>query len=596
MKKIKQIISILTIIIMFVTMLNTVAKATNTNLLAQDTGSLEINKYNTNFKNDEETVTTADPVEGARFAIYKVSDIDYEGTAITSTELPVDEKILQTKQTLETNSEGKVKFENLTLGRYLVVEEYVPEGTTGRIANFLIDIPQTNESGNEFIYDVSVSPKNNIAYGIITLVKQGKIGGQTESLEKLSGVKFVLLKQESQLDSSTTWIPYTTNKVPTAEYTTNSQGQITISGLTDGVYGFVESDLGANRDIGYIKDNKTIHQFEVKVDENTKKTVVNPSIITVTNEKPTIEKTIESITNIAESNTKKDEENLTRSANKGDTISYSVEASVPTIISDISTYKITDTIDSNLEIIKNSFEIKGINSNSEEIIPESNYTLTHTTSGFELSLIPSEIKNYSKIIIKYNAIFSSEAEVADKYNNTATLTYSDEVSVDYNGNPNKTTDITTDSSATIYSGGLIIEKRGSSKNGELLSGAKFKIATSKENAQNKEFIKLKNEKGEWEDLEITTDNGIASYYGLSYGTYYLVETVAPEGFNLMNKAQEIIINEDSYKEVITIINKKGIQLPETGGMGTLVFIIIGFITIVAGIFLHNHKFKGKEQK
>ena len=64
----------------------------------------------------------------------------------------------------------------------------------------------------------------------------------------------------------------------------------------------------------------------------------------------------------------------------------------------------------------------------------------------------------------------------------------------------------------------------------------------------------------------------------------------------MNKAQEIIINGDSYKEVITIINKKGIQLPETGGMGTLVFIIIGFITIVAGIFLHTYKFKGKEQK
>ena len=90
MKKIKQIISILTIIIMFIAMLNIVANATNINLLAQDTGSLEINKYNTNFKNDEETVTTSDPVEGARFAIYKVSDIDYEGTAITSTELPVD--------------------------------------------------------------------------------------------------------------------------------------------------------------------------------------------------------------------------------------------------------------------------------------------------------------------------------------------------------------------------------------------------------------------------------------------------------------------------------------------------------------------------
>lgn len=45
---------------------------------------------------------------------------------------------------------------------------------------------------------------------------------------------------------------------------------------------------------------------------------------------------------------------------------------------------------------------------------------------------------------------------------------------------------------------------------------------------------------------ITADNGIAAVYGLPYGTYYLVESRAPEGYNPMPEPLRITINKYSH--------------------------------------------------
>lgn len=45
---------------------------------------------------------------------------------------------------------------------------------------------------------------------------------------------------------------------------------------------------------------------------------------------------------------------------------------------------------------------------------------------------------------------------------------------------------------------------------------------------------------------ITEDNGIASVYGLPYGTYYLVESRAPEGYDPMPEPLRITINKYSH--------------------------------------------------
>lgn len=45
---------------------------------------------------------------------------------------------------------------------------------------------------------------------------------------------------------------------------------------------------------------------------------------------------------------------------------------------------------------------------------------------------------------------------------------------------------------------------------------------------------------------ITADSGIAAVYGLPYGTYYLVESRAPEGYNPMPEPLRITINKYSH--------------------------------------------------
>ena len=92
-----------------------------------------------------------------------------------------------------------------------------------------------------------------------------------------------------------------------------------------------------------------------------------------------------------------------------------------------------------------------------------------------------------------------------------------------------------------------------------------------------------------------------SVIGLDHGTYYLVETKAPNGYNLLTEAVEVNVVA-THKEVtaesaetiftvnekseITVENKAGIVLPETGGMGTTMIYILGAVMVLgAGVLL-----------
>lgn len=116
----------------------------------------------------------------------------------------------------------------------------------------------------------------------------------------------------------------------------------------------------------------------------------------------------------------------------------------------------------------------------------------------------------------------------------------------------------------------------------------------------------------------TDDKGIIEATGLNAGEYTITEIIAPEGYNLLKDPinvkitcglPEAIIKGDetctwTYKDgnntvgevqsdgtvVITIQNNSGAVLPETGGIGTTLFYVIGAILVVgAGILLITKK-------
>ena len=93
---------------------------------------------------------------------------------------------------------------------------------------------------------------------------------------------------------------------------------------------------------------------------------------------------------------------------------------------------------------------------------------------------------------------------------------------------------------------------------------------------------------------VTTGNdGKAAIYGLPYDTYYLVETEAPAGYNLMAECKKLTLDTTSY--TITIENKAGTFLPSTGGIGTTAYLVGGMVLIcIACLFLYRNKRKMTE--
>ena len=143
-----------------------------------------------------------------------------------------------------------------------------------------------------------------------------------------------------------------------------------------------------------------------------------------------------------------------------------------------------------------------------------------------------------------------------------------------------------------------------------LSDAKFDLyrtATAEEIAAGRSVtIPHANVPGILLDSGLTNPSGVATFEkyeanGDRYA-YYLVETKAPTGYNLLSNAVEVhftdaVVAGTNGIYTVEIENTSGIQLPITGGTGTVIFTIIG-IALMAGavvLFVVSRK-KAEESK
>ena len=96
--------------------------------------------------------------------------------------------------------------------------------------------------------------------------------------------------------------------------------------------------------------------------------------------------------------------------------------------------------------------------------------------------------------------------------------------------------------------------------------------------------------------EITTDaTGKFKIEGLDAGTYYLKETEAPAGYNKLDTVVKVVIDHNGKINAtedqpagatqIEVENKSGSELPETGGMGTTNFYVLGSILVLGAAVL-----------
>lgn len=546
--KILYVVMILTII----TTLMLTVQAVDSNI---DKGSLKITKYETGKKDQE---GNNKPLAGVKFQIYQVSD-DYNLTTI-----PENASIYREDTTGEN---GVVNFEDLPLGRYLVIETEAPENVIEKTANFLVDIPMTNESGNGYIYNVEVKPKNNTVYGGVTLNKTDKEGNPLEGVTfKLEEKKNGIWKERKIIDADGV------EKI----LATSDEGIIVVEGLPQGEYRFTETSTLPE----YILDNKTTYEFKVSMDQETKKTITTPDTFDILNEQLEIMKEV--------TNSDNDE----KSFNITDEIDFDISVDVPKTIADLEIYTITDTLPEGLDYKKDSIIITGIKNVDTKVlaktIDKDNYTILAQEKNITIEFDDNSIlSNYDLLKISYTTVFNGKESYISENENKAQLKYSSQTL-----NATSETVIIKEASESVYTGGFYIKKFDKNNEDNLLGGAEFKIALSEEDAKKENFIKINNE-----DIVITTDSqtGLASYGGLKYGTYYLVETKAPtyiidgqeKSYKKLTRPIEILVNANTFKEenANKIANAKITALPAAGGNGTIVFYEIGIILIAVGVIL-----------
>ena len=102
-------------------------------------------------------------------------------------------------------------------------------------------------------------------------------------------------------------------------------------------------------------------------------------------------------------------------------------------------------------------------------------------------------------------------------------------------------------------------------------------------------------------VEILVKDGKVRLVGFDNGTYYLEEIAPPVGYNKLSTRQVFTISDGNLDAVfndgiystgsgVHVVNKSGSMLPETGGLGTTLFIVIGSVLALGtGVLLVTKK-------
>lgn len=304
---------------------------------------------------------------------------------------------------------------------------------------------------------------------------------------------------------------------------------------------------------------------------------------------------------------KKAEVSITKTADKtsvtkNEKVVYTITVDIPTYADNTTdkSFYISDLLPDGLTIDTASINVKI----DDAAVDSTAYTLDTTATAdyaFKLSVSTQQYTDSwtneggKKLVITYSATLNDDNTTAvnAKETNKATFDYSNYPYVE-NSHNKKT------ASVDVTTFAIKIDKYKDSDKNVKLKGAKFDLYRTATQAEitagsgivtipltDIQGIKLEGDK-------VTGENGSVSFEKYEANDnkydYYLVETKAPSGYNILSNAVKVNFTDDSVSGTngvytVEVPNSSGITLPITGGEGIVLFSVIGIVFMGGAVFL-----------
>ncbi|MCI6120827.1 MAG: isopeptide-forming domain-containing fimbrial protein [Lachnospiraceae bacterium] len=288
----------------------------------------------------------------------------------------------------------------------------------------------------------------------------------------------------------------------------------------------------------------------------------------------------------------------------GDSVPFQLKATLASNVSSYTTYKVVfhDTLSKGLTYDNNAkVYIAGEETNGFTVTSTVNAdgTTTLTVSCDDVKALGAG--NSSVITVEYTATLNENAVLGSVGN-------PNEVYLEYSNNPNKSEEGDNETGTTpkdvviVFTYKTIVNKVD--EKGDALTGAEFTLE------------KYNKKTDKWEAITVVkNDEGTTfTFSGLDDGNYRLTETKTPAGYNTIKPIEftitaehdvlsdnpaltslngNVTTGEITFTSNVTdgslstdVVNKAGSTLPETGGMGTTIFYILGgLLVLFAVVFL-----------
>jgi len=430
------------------------------------------------------------------------------------------------------------------------------------------------------LFDATVTTVNGI--GISYKVPTGKTLPADNPYFAVDSKGNVSAKEGADVSSEAfaTWAMSFGTEVKSAKATDNT---LVFTNLTFGYY-FVTSSLGAVLTVDSTTPNATV------IDKNT----TNPTIPDSTNGGG---KKIVAADGTTTSTT---------TAKIGDTVPFQFKFNATNFVTadgvtkQIKSYTITDTPTA-LTINQDTVVVKV---GTKTLVKNQDYTVSVDNTG-KMTVVLTWIKVDKSTIydspievnVTYSAVVNKDAKEGVA-TNTATLGYNsfdptNPTDPNHPDNPNPTpTDPTPvnpkdpdDNSTTVTTHRFTLKKTNEAN--DTLTGAEFKLYDASTGGT--EIKVVKDTDGTYRVAEaneegVVIEAGQVVIKGLKGGTtYYLEETKAPDGYNILTDRQAIKVASDNKAEA-NVVNKKGGLLPSTGSIGTTMFYLSGAVMLI-GAFI-----------